>query len=229
MAQPHSHDPAWVPVAHDGGSFVRRAAIVVDDPWGLSSETVTVVRRAGQHLAAAGWIIEEVAPPRLEEMFEMWNHIGGPELRHLLAPLAPQLGDPGLSRFIENFMGAVEDAPITVYFDWMMRADSVGRAWQAFFSEYPLVVMPSLATLTMKVDADLDGVEELRASLRDFRYMFGLPSLRVPALQVPIDIGSVTMSGVQLVSGMFREDVCFAGAYDIERAEGERPVIDPRW
>jgi Asp-tRNA(Asn)/Glu-tRNA(Gln) amidotransferase A subunit family amidase len=47
-------------------------------------------------------------------------------------------------------------------------------------------------------------------------------------MNVPIATpGSTLPHGVQLVSGMFREDVLFAAAHDIEEREGMRPVITP--
>lgn len=66
IAGPHPRDPDSVPapLSYPDSAVPVRVALVAEPPGGATDPGIAeVVRRAGKHLAAAGYIVEEVTPP----------------------------------------------------------------------------------------------------------------------------------------------------------------------
>lgn len=51
------------------------------------------MRQAGRHLAAAGYAVDDVVPPDLDEIIETWLRIGSTDVLGMLAPLVEEHGD----------------------------------------------------------------------------------------------------------------------------------------
>jgi hypothetical protein len=78
------------------GNVVRR--LLEDIP--MHPALASAVRAAGRCLAAAGYQEEDVSPPALRCVSDLWHPIGLTELNPTLRPMLKQIGDPGLEHFI---------------------------------------------------------------------------------------------------------------------------------
>ena len=79
MARGDRRDTRWVDVPLTGPPPPRpiRVALVPEVPGGETHPAqVEAVRRAGRHLTAAGYLVEEVLPPDIEEAARLWHAIG---------------------------------------------------------------------------------------------------------------------------------------------------------
>jgi amidase len=97
MAKGDPVDTRWADVPLAGPPVPRpiRVALVPRNPGGYAHPAqAEAVRQAGRHLAAAGYTVDEVDPPDLEEIIETWHRIGSTDVLALLAPQMEEHGDP---------------------------------------------------------------------------------------------------------------------------------------
>jgi amidase len=95
------HDPVTVPVDVFGSRpFVpKRVALLQGQPGKFNDEfqpcTQQAVQRAGEVLAAAGYVVEEVAPPPVDEVLELFDAIVWTELVNKLQPVLGKFAQDG--------------------------------------------------------------------------------------------------------------------------------------
>ncbi len=96
MAKDGGRDTRWADVPLVGPAPPRpiRVALVPEVPGGFTHPAqAEAVRQAGRHLAAAGYAVEEVLPPGIEQAIELWHAFGATELFAALMPQMEALGD----------------------------------------------------------------------------------------------------------------------------------------
>src|SRR5207237_8320534 len=96
MAKGDPIDTRWTDVPLAGPPVPRpiHVALVPENPGGSTHPAQTeAVRQAGRHLAIAGYAVDEVMPPDLDEIIATWHRIGSTDVLSLLAPLMEEHGD----------------------------------------------------------------------------------------------------------------------------------------
>lgn len=238
MAVPHVDDPRTRPMVGDHPAVPRRAAVVSTAGWPDCHPAVKdAVDRAATALAAAGWAVEEVVPPSLDEIHDMWAEISIPDIMTLLAPAIAAAGDENIRTAVDYWQRAWPreltqgDALAAV-----ARRHGMLRLWQRFFESWPVLVMPVSLEPAFHRLADIRSPEDARRIMRAQGPLMVISVLGLPGLTVPTGLASfdieghaVTMPcGVQLVAAPEREDLCFAAGYAIEAAMPRLGVVDPR-
>jgi amidase len=231
MANGDSRDTRWVDVPLAGPALARpiRVAIVPEVPGGATHPAqVAAVRAAGRHLAGAGYAVEEILPPDIEEVVRLWHAIGANDVLRLLAPIVEQHGDAAAKTSMREWIALYPPPEPVAALDALAQRDLMLWRWLEFFQDYPLVIMPTLCGLPPPWDEDLTraGQERLLDSAR-----VGLiaPVLGLAGLAVPVGSHGTLRTGVQIVPGRFREDLALDAGEVIEAAEGVVTPIDPTW
>jgi amidase len=83
MSQGDPRDTRWVDVPLAGPLVPRpiRVALVAHNPGGFTHPAqAEAVRQAGRHLVAAGYAVEEVMPPDLDEIIAIWHRISSTDV-----------------------------------------------------------------------------------------------------------------------------------------------------
>jgi amidase len=232
MAQGSPHDPVWVPAPLDGPPVappIRVALVAEVEGVAIHPAVSAAVRAAGAALAAAGYRVEEIAPPDLMHAAELWHPIGLTEIGARLRAALDQAQDPGIATFVNNWWELKEAADLPGYIAALQERDSVKRRWQEFQEEYPIIVMPSCAEPALPNNMDVENIQGSARMLEALRFQMVLPLLGLPGLAVPVGSHEGLPLGVQVVSRKFREDLCLAAGEVIEAHEGVRVPIDPVW
>lgn len=229
MAVGDPRDPVWVPAPLEGPMLKSkpRAAIAVDKT--LPAEIIAMLRRAGAHLAAAGYGVEEVEPPEIERIADLWTELGLTEIGAALGPLAANIGDPGMATFMGDLMAQKPPSDLASFQAALREREALLIRWQTFLEAYPVIVMPQSGELSLAYDIDTQGPEILRTMMRAHRYQLVLPVLGLPGLAVPMGTVNERPVGVQIVSRRFREDICLAAGEAIEAQEPAITPIDVKW
>ena len=229
ISAPDPRDYRAIALPFDGEPMPRRVALV-PSPKGsmVSPAAAEAVREAGRHLAAAGYAVEEVEPPELARVAELWHRIGVTDVVMALKPLIEEKGDEGIKRFIGFWLELHPPTDLTGFLAAMIEREGLLFRWAAFLRDYPLVVMPGGAGVAPAVGLDIRdraGAEEALAYL-----WFHLPAavLGIPSLAVPVGADQGLPLGVQIMAARNREDLCLAAGEVIEAFEGPRRPIDPR-
>ena len=230
MSHATSDDPRTTPVALTGMEkpTSKKVALITSDGHAISDETKQALQIAGKHLEDAGYEVEEVNPPMLENTFSLWMRIAAPELIHQ-TELMMQVPDADFVTWTRDVIATFPTLEPDTYFKAITERDLIGRAWMKFMNDYPLMIMMNASNNSMPARYDTQGIDAVKDVFETLRYQFSLPALGFPVLQAPINVGIPKPNGVQIVGSPFREDLLFDAARAIEIREGQRPVVDVAW
>jgi amidase len=229
MARGEPLDTRWVDVPLAGPVLPRpiHVALVPQNPGGSTHPAqAEAVHQAGRHLAAAGYAVDEVVPPDLDEIIETWHRIGSTDVLGTLAPLVEEHGDADARTSMRLWLELVPPTDMRGVLAALAQRDLFLSRWLAFTQRYPLAVMPTMGDLAPphNLDTTREGQVRLLDSIR-----VGLisPVLGIPALAVPVGKHGRLRPGVQILAPRFREDLCLDAGEVIEAAEGVVTPIDP--
>ena len=230
LTGPDWRDPWTVPAPLRGPDAIRpiRVALVLDPAGhGISRHVQDGVRKAGSAFADAGYAVEEIEPPMIDDAAralldmiytpDMW------ELSNRMWPILPSATRQFLSEFTE-VIG--EPDPLRSAAAFVVR-QHVLRAWGEFLETRPLVVGPIYTDPPFKVGSDL-GDGRVAETIRGMRLALAVNALGLPAVAVPIGIDHGLPQVVQVIGPRFREDMCLDAAAVLEERAGTLTPIDPR-
>lgn len=227
MAKGDPRDTRWVDAPLEGPALPKRVALVVENPGGtLHPAQAEAVRTAGKHLAAAGYEVEEVSPPNLNDIVECWMAIGANELFPALLPRMRQLGDPDGIASMETWNQLVPPSGMARFLQAIAERDLFIWRWLEFMQTRPLVILPTMGSLAPVhgLDTTLEGQKQV---LDQIRVSLIAPVLGLPSLAVPVGWAGRLRPGVQIMAPRFREDLCLEAGEVIEAAEGVVVPVEP--
>ena len=232
MAGTDPHDPRCVAMPLEGPASARpiRVALVTDPAGrgGVAPAVADSVRRAGRWLAEAGYAVEEVEPPELGAVADLWATIAMDDTIAALELAAAQFGDDGIKRAL-GFWRALHPARDARHvLDGLTRRDHFLRIWEVFLAERPLVVTPVSNEPAFPVDLDLVDAETTRRLMAAQIMQLAVPVLGLPSVSVPTGLADGVPMGVQITAGRFREDLCLDAAAAIEARAPMPTPIDPK-
>ncbi|HJU19965.1 MAG TPA: amidase [Stellaceae bacterium] len=229
MAKGDPLDTRWVDAPLAGPPVPRpiRVALVAENPGGFTHPAqAEAVRQAGRHLAAAGYAVDEVMPPDLDEIIETWHRIGSTDVLRVLAPLVEELGDADARTSMRLWRELIPPTDLNGVLTALAQRDLFLSRWLAFMQRTPLVVMPTMGDLALPHTLDTTREGQARV-LESIRVGLISPVLGIPALAVPVGQHGRLRPGVQILAPRFREDLCLDAGEVIEAAEGVVTPIDP--
>jgi amidase len=237
MAGHDPRDPWWVPAALEGPPPPEPLKVaVVSDPQDLGGVPVhrtvlAALRQAADALADAGYEIVDVRTPGFTRAMELWFAMQLPEIRVFMLPAIEQYGDAGIRRAIGFMLEALPAADGVTYMKSLAERARVVRDWQLFFDQVPLVLAPVCSEPVYVRGFDLESQERTARLWRECATLTAVPVIGVPGLAVPTGVADGVPTGVQVMAGRFREDLCMTAAEAIEARcrPTLRPPIDIQW
>jgi amidase len=230
LAGPDWRDPWTVPAPLRGPSANRpiRVALVLDPAGhGISPQVQDGVRKAGSVFADAGYVVEEMEPPLIDDAAralldmlytpDMW------ELSDRMWPILPQ----ATRQFLSAFTDVIGEPDPLRSAEAFVARQHVLRAWGEFLETRPLVVGPICTDPPFEVGSDL-GDGRVAETIRGMRLALAVNALGLPAVAVPVGIGDGLPQVVQVIGPRFREDLCLDAAAVLEERAGTLTPIDPR-
>ena len=219
MAQKDSRDPWWVPAPLESPqpSHPSRVAVSVD-PFGrgVDPAVACAINDAAKSLSDAGYAVEEVALPHMNEAAELWRLLVLNDSRRALLPSALEFGDEACRTTLLAMLEHAPEPTFGSYTEGLDRRATVLREWLRFLDRYSVALLPVSLERPFPQGLDLKGKEAMARimSAQDPLFVFNL--LGLPSISVPISIADDIPIGVQLVASRFREDLCLAAAETIE-------------
>jgi len=226
-----ARDPWWVPAPFEGPAPARpiRVALTIDPArQGVDPAVAAAVERAGEALARAGYAVEAVDPPAVDEVAELWWRLVWTETHHLMAPTIRKLGGAAINRAFDIMMTGMPELDLPSYMRGLAQRLKHVRDWLGFLERYPLVVGPVSADPPFRVGFDTDETADVAHLRRAQRLLIAVNLLGLPAAAVPAGLTTDGVPlGVQVIGSRYREDLCLDAAEAIEAQCGLRTPIDP--
>lgn len=226
----HPRDPWSIDAPFDGPVLARpiRVAVLPEPPGGSTDPKVAAtVRRAAEALADAGYVVEEISPPRYADAVNCWARFIMGDFGSVLAMLSPMMGADAMA-FLDGFNAAVPPlADVAAWSQLMVERDGIARAWSTFMADRPLLLSPTWTQLPFEhgfdsaTPAGAAATKELPVVPAN---LLGLPSACVPAGR---DETTGLPIGVLITGRRLREDLCLEAAEAIEARLGVATPIDP--
>lgn len=210
----------YLPVAEDADGSTLRVAYSLDLGFAAVEPGVRrVFAEAVATLREAGWRLEE-AHPDVGDGTGLWYEIALCECyaaegqfleqRELLEPATVQLLEAGAGRSARDYIEA------------QVERTRYAQAWLAFFTEYDLLLTPTVQLTAFPVG--VDGPTEIDGRAIDSFYddwcAFCYPAnlTRQPAVSIPCGFDEAGLPvGLQLTGRLFRDDQVLAAAAAAER------------
>ena len=224
MARGDPRDPWWMPVQFDEwpskGSSPTIAVTKKSYGYPINPEITENIDRAAGYLSDAGYLVQEVATPSIDEVAQLWFDVLGSELDIFLGPVVREHGSETIQNIFKWYyeMGDVVNAE--GYQIAIKERTKILREWNIFLEKYPLVLTPYLMRPTFGWDEDSHSFETLRDIFESAKYSIGVNYLSLPAGVVPIGFAEGLPSGVQIIGRRFREDLILDAMEVIEQKVG---------
>lgn len=224
MAARDPRDPWWVPAPLEGPrpeAPIRVALAKVPVELDADPAVMAIVRKAADHLASAGYVVDEVELPDLEEIWQAWTDILFEEI-HTLQEEAMRkvVSDDYLSVFAsyDSFSNRLDPQGFMTAISNRTRHL---RNWMTLLEEYPVILTPACVHRAYGPREDLDGPDAVRRIFNQgLRFISSINYLGLPAAIVPVGIVDGLPVGVQLIASRFREDIALDAAEAIEQCAG---------
>lgn len=231
LAAPDARDPLArrAPAPDSSERRPCRVALYTGErELGTASQIAGLVRKAGEWLEAAGYVVEEKAPPRLAELADLWmailhSEIAGPARAGMNA-----IASEGFRRSFADTAACVAALDGEGYQEAWRRRHAILREWSMFFEDFPVLLTPVSCQPTYPVDHDVKGVDVMREILRAYAPLSAVAASLSPAISAPVGFAAGAPAGVQIVAAPFREERCLAAAAALERRMDPLLPIDPK-
>ncbi|HYF58886.1 MAG TPA: amidase family protein [Burkholderiaceae bacterium] len=232
MSARDPRDPWWVPAPLEGPPPPRpiRVAMTTRIPGAdVDPSIVRAIEQAAAWLAEAGWAVEAVEPPDVEEAQALWMTIARVDARVAMADAIERWGDEGVRRSVAAMMAGETPGDAAGYVRALARRTALVRNWAMFLERFPIVLGPVAAEPAFPYGLDTDVPEGAERIRRAMGPQFSVPLLGLPALAVPLGRAGGVPIGVQLVGARFREDLLLEAAEVLEARQPPLRPVDPAW
>lgn len=223
MAKGTADDPWWAPAPLRGpqpSEPIRVAMTTNSHGRPMHPAVKTAIEQAAKHLDDAGYAVEEVEPPNLEEVMPLFQDLIFTEMHVMMGELIEQVASDDMKQVVSAYyrMSTVRDHK--GYMEGLAERTKVLRDWGRFLESYPLVLCPAIMQPPFPVNEDLKGDEAVRRVFDALIYISSFNLLGLPSAIAPVLVDEGLPIGVQLVGGRYREDLCMDAAQAIEARVG---------
>jgi len=228
MARPDFADPVWTPaIAPPAPEDAAMRVGLVRDPSGdgLAPAVARALETAATLLEQAGYRVEEIDPPMIEEADDTIQRLAETEIAAYFSEIEPTICSDA-AKILRAVIGDGRPDAAT-YRDAIAGRFKIAAAWSLMMQLFPLILGPVSTMEAFKVGYDTGGPEAMRRLIRSFRLTELCNLLGLPSLALPVSLANGVPQGVQIIGRRFDEDRCFDAAEAIERSVRLATPIDP--
>jgi amidase len=229
MMGPDPRDPRHITAPLEGRPLPKRVALVPEPPGGSTDPSVAEgVRAAGRALADAGYDVEEIAPPAIDEAATLYWQWMMTDLQHPFMDNVRANALPDASRVLELITANTSLLDLEGYQRTLGRRHGILSEWSLFMADRPIVVGPVYTVPPWPVGWDVESQASNASFIEALRLVVTINFLGLPAVAMPVGIANGLPQSIQVIGPAFREDACLDAAQAIEDRVGAITPIDPR-
>jgi len=221
MMQPDPRDPWQVPMPFNSADIGQPLIGYCREAHGypVHPAIISNLDKAATLLEKAGYRVEEIEIPPINEPARAWFNVTTLEIKATLDPLVREHGSETIQRVFDHFYQLSNMVDPMGYMAGIADRTRMLRDWSVLLNRYPLILTPFLMRPAYPTDYDetFEGFKDLMDSAI---YSFGVNYLGLPAGNVPVDLVEGMPSGVQIIGQKWREDLILDAMQVIEDATG---------
>src|SRR5262249_5359171 len=149
-------------------------------PGGVAPAVTSAVRQAGRWLEEAGYVVEEIEPPELGAVADLWAVIGMDDTIAALEPVVAQHGDAPIKQALRLWRAVFPARDPRGILEGLAQRDRLLRLWELLLEERPLVVTPVSNEPAFPVGLDLIDAETTGRIIRAQMMQLAVPVLGLP-------------------------------------------------
>ena len=226
LVAPDVRDPFHVPLAYWGEtSPPKRVALCKETPgFETHSDVIAGLEAAADALSDAGYEVEQIAPPLLEDTGMAGYRALLGEVNALLGADIKAYGSQTLQQIFAEYHEQFAPYEGVELLKMMAQRSHYAREWALFLQEYPLILCPFLPQPFFTPGRDTEGAEGVREVLGSALWSYsmnyiGLPAGCLPTRLVHSEEGPRPIN-VQLIGQRWREDKIVEAMIAIESRLG---------
>lgn len=234
MIRPDARDPWHVPLPWAGPPLegtLRVGLASVIPGFDLHPEVVQALALARQALEDAGYLVEEIDPPGIEELSSLGLRALFTETEFLSGGDIQRLGSDTLRAIFEAYHQAFPLFTPDEYLRAIARRSHHARQWSLLLDRMPLVLTPYEPDPMFPAGLDADPGPAGQALIRSGVWANAMNFMGLPAGVVPTHLaptaGGVQPLGVQIIGRRWREDLVVQAMQAIEDRLG--PMAPRLW
>lgn len=230
MAQRDRRDPWWVPAPLNYGasqSAVKVGLCLAPAGEAVEPQVAAGLKKAAAALESAGYIVEEVQPPLLQEAADLWASVMTQEIREYLLVTMEEKAFADGFEMARNMTKVVPPLDYPGYVAAFVKRHDVARRWCEFAAQYPLIIGPVSSRPPFAVGEDAASEESIAAVVHSMRMVVAMNLLGLPVVTLPVGQADGLPQSVQVIGDRFHEALCLQAAEAIENALGVITPVDP--
>jgi amidase len=225
-------DPLWIPLAPVNIPNAGPVKVALFDEWEgckPDPQVSDALKKSAKWLEDAGYVVERAAPPYFREATTLWIRLVLNEGRFGMEQAIQQLGDEAIKKSYSAKDGLSPQLDYETFVTELALRSKYLRAWNEFFEQYPVILMPSCWKQPFPIDADLHGGNAFMDLADAQSPQLSTPILGLPGVAVSTGLADGLPMGVQFVTARFEEAKALDAAEVIEARAPKVEVIDPRF
>ncbi len=230
MTRKDRRDPWWTPAPSTFGTTgapVRVGLCLKLGNVAVDSDVVAGVKRAANALASAGYLVEEVEAPALQEAADLWASVMTQEIRdYLLETMEEKAFADGVA-MARNMTKVIPELDYRGYVAAFIKRHEIARQWSEFAQRYPLILGPVSTRPPFIVGEDAKSEASISAVVQSMRMVVSMNLLGLPVVTLPTGLAGGLPQSVQVIGDRFHESLCLQAAEQIENALGQITPINP--
>jgi amidase len=183
-------------------------------------------RAAADALAAAGYDVVEVEPPRFVDVMDAWAAFIFQDIRGLLSIVGPLMSDDA-NGFLNAALEHYPPLDLDGYTGVLVARQTLMREWAKWFVDIDLLLTPTWTQLPFAHGWDVESPARALETLEMMRPVLPANLLGLPSTCVPAGLVDGLPVGVLLTGDRFADDTTLTAAAVVEAALAPATPIDP--
>lgn len=234
LIAPDARDPFHVPLPWRGAALegpIKVGFTKETYDFDLHPEVSAALDTARDALIDAGYQVEEIDPPQLQEAATVGYRALMGEVLALMEPAIRAQGSKAINDVFDEYFRQFPPYKDAELLQMMAKRTYYARAWSELLQGYPLVLTPFLPQPFFSPDRDLQGADGMREAIGSAFWSYAMNYMGLPAGCVPARLADLPQGpqpiNVQIVARRWREDLAVDACIAIEDRVGR--MCDPLW
>ena len=230
MIRPDPRDPLSPPVPWNGPKADRPITVAVTkESYGypIHDDILKLIDQAADALQDAGYEVQEVRTPSIEEPFRAWFRTLMTEMNVGLLPQILEHGSDDIKTTFDYFFRMGEVLELDTFITDFGERTRMMRDWNLFLSEFPLTLAPFYMSRLYDWDYDLQSFEACKDFVEASSYSWSINYLGLPAGVIGTGLVEGRPGAVQVVGQRYREDLICDALEAIQQRCGR--LTDQLW